>query len=1099
MIPRSALLIATAFLSSGVLSAQSLSASPAALDFYYQIGTSLNPAQQNIQINGPSSLSVVVTSTVTAVNTNWLFTLGGNPAIVPFSLGVLAGPGSLPAGTYTGNIRISPVNSPIAPLDIPVRLTVSASPLMIPVPSSITFTQTAGAAAPPSQTVNLTATSAVSFSAAAETSSGGSWLAISPTSGTTPQGIVVSVNQIGLTVGTYNGLIRVVSANAANSPLTIPITYRVTEEIKLITSPSTLSFDFQIGGTAPPDQAISVQTTASATTWTAATATQSGGNWLNITATAGNTPANIGVSINPTGLAAGTYQGTISFNASGASNNPQVVNVSLRVSADPILRVNPGALSFTYQFNGPAVPSQAIIVSSSNTPLTFAATASGVGGGGATAAWLTIAQSNTTTPSTVVVNVNPTGLSAGTYNGAVVLSGQGAANTLTIPVSLQVSSSSLLRLNTNQLTFYHQVGQAAPLAKKFTVSATGNGIGFNASASVTSGSGWLSVTPTTGTSPTELTVSVSPTNLPAGVYSGAVSVQSTEANSTPINLPVRLVVDVNPQIVVPSAPLEFTQAVGGSLPANQSFIVGTSSTPLNFSITAAPAASWLIVAPDNGVTNSPSATVNVGVSTAGIAQGTYTGILTVTSPGAANSPQYIPVVLRVTQQTELVVPTDRLTFSQIVGGPVPAARQLTVRSNPAFPLRFEATPNTFTGGSWLIVEPSVGLTEATITIRVNPQGLSTGTYEGEVIVSSNGATNTPRRIPVTLSITRPLPNIASNRTAIPFTYSTGGQLPAAQQVQITSDGDAVPLTITTATATGGPWLFVSSTSTTTPATLNLTVNPSGLAAGTYNGTVTVASSGAANSPLTLNVTLTVSTVTLPVITGVANSANLQFTSLSPGLLVVLYGTGIGPTQLAGPTVTAQGFFDTTVANTRVLFDDIAAPIYYVSATQSAVLVPYQVAGRATVQVVVEVNGVRSAPVAVRVVDAAPGIYTANSSGTGQAAAVNLDGSYNAPQTPIARGGMVILYATGEGLVTPPGVNGQIANASNLKKPIQQVRVRIGGIESLVEYAGSAPSIVAGVMQLNVRVPETVNPGSAVPIDLIVGNISSPPGVTIAVR
>ncbi|MCC6585611.1 MAG: hypothetical protein IT168_02730 [Bryobacterales bacterium] len=1099
MIPRSALLLAAALFSTGVLSAQSISASPAALDFYYQIGTGINPAQQNIQINGPSALAVAISSSVTGANTNWLFPLGSNPASVPFSLGVIVAPASLPAGTYTGNIRISPLNSSIAPLDIPIRFTISALPLMIPVPSSLTFTQIVGAAAPPSQTVNLTATSTVSFSAAAETSSGGSWLSISPASGTTPQGIVVSVNQTGLPIGTYNGLIRVVSATAANSPLTIPITYRVTEEIKLTASPASLSFDFQLGGAPPSDQAISVQTTAVATTFTATAATQSGGNWLNISTTSGNTPSNVGVSINPAGLAAGTYQGTITFSAGGASNNPQVVDVSLRVSADPILRVSPGSLTYTYQINGPAIPAQAVIVSSSNTPITFTATASGVGGGGATAAWLTVTQSSTTTPSALVVNVNPTGLTAGTYTGAVVLTGQGAANSLTIPVSLEVSSSSLLRLSTNQLTFYHQVGQAAPLPKKFAVSATGNPFTVFASATVNSGADWLSVTPATGAAPSELTVSVNPANLPAGLYSGAISVRSAEANSTAINLPVRLLVDINPQIVLPSSSLEFTQAVGGSLPANQSFTVGTSSTPLNFSVTAAPAASWLIVAPDNGVTGSPSATVNVGVSTGGIAQGTYTGILTVTSPGAANSPQYIPVVLRIIQQTELVVPTDRLTFNQTLGGAAPAARQLTIRTNPAIPLRFDATANTFSGGSWLTVEPSVGLTEATITIRANTQGLAAGNYDGEVIVSSSGAINTPRRIPVTLSITRPLPNIAANRTSIPFTYSTNSPAPQGQQVQITSDGDAVPLTITTATTSGGTWLFVSSSSTATPATLNLTVNPSGLTAGAYNGTVTVASPGAANSPLTLNVTLTVSSVTLPVISGVANSANLQFTSLSPGLLVVLYGTGIGPTQLSGPTVTPQGFFDTTVANTRVLFDDSAAPIYYVSATQSAVLVPYQVAGRATVQVAVEVNGVRSAPVTVRVVDAAPGIYTANSSGTGQAAAVNLDGGYNSAQKPVARGGMIILYGTGEGLVTPPGVNGQITNASNLKRPIQQVRVRIGGLESLVEYAGSAPSIIAGVMQLNVRVPENVNPGPAVPIELIVGNVSSPPGVTIAVR
>ena len=62
-----------------------------------------------------------------------------------------------------------------------------------------------------------------------------------------------------------------------------------------------------------------------------------------------------------------------------------------------------------------------------------------------------------------------------------------------------------------------------------------------------------------------------------------------------------------------------------------------------------------------------------------------------------------------------------------------------------------------------------------------------------------------------------------------------------------------------------------------------------------------------------------------------------------------------------------------------------------------------------------------------------------------------------------------------------------------------VSVRIGGQAAAVHYAGAAPGFVAGAMQINVQIPSGVEPGPKVPISLIVGDLASPPGVTVAVR
>jgi uncharacterized protein (TIGR03437 family) len=117
---------------------------------------------------------------------------------------------------------------------------------------------------------------------------------------------------------------------------------------------------------------------------------------------------------------------------------------------------------------------------------------------------------------------------------------------------------------------------------------------------------------------------------------------------------------------------------------------------------------------------------------------------------------------------------------------------------------------------------------------------------------------------------------------------------------------------------------------------------------------------------------------------------------------------------------------------------------------------------------------------------------------GQGAVLHADYSVNGPANPIDRGGVVVLYTTGEGQTDPPGVDGLLA-LSTYPKPLASVSVRIGGLEAQVLYAGAAPGLVAGVMQVNVVVPDGVAPGDAVPVIMTVDGNQSQPGITIAVK
>ena len=212
-----------------------------------------------------------------------------------------------------------------------------------------------------------------------------------------------------------------------------------------------------------------------------------------------------------------------------------------------------------------------------------------------------------------------------------------------------------------------------------------------------------------------------------------------------------------------------------------------------------------------------------------------------------------------------------------------------------------------------------------------------------------------------------------------------------------------------------------------------------------------------------------------VISGVTNAASNQAGAIAPGEVVTVYGTGL--------------------RNTQILFNGIPAPMIYATDSQAGVVVPYAVTAN-SVQVVAQSGGASSSPFSATLAATAPGVFTADTSGKGQAAATNQDGSVNGAANPATAGSTIRLYATGEGQTTPPGVDGKVG-AAPLPKPVATVTVTIGGVTASVQYAGGAQGIIAGVMQVNVVIPAGLT--GSVPVMLTVGAASSQSGVTIAVR
>ena len=237
----------------------------------------------------------------------------------------------------------------------------------------------------------------------------------------------------------------------------------------------------------------------------------------------------------------------------------------------------------------------------------------------------------------------------------------------------------------------------------------------------------------------------------------------------------------------------------------------------------------------------------------------------------------------------------------------------------------------------------------------------------------------------------------------------------------------------------------------------------------------------------------------PALLAVENAGSNLTGPIAPGEIVALYGSGLGPAQLAEAQVDGGGLFPQQLAGTSVSFNGLPAPLIYTSAAQVAAVVPYGIGGT-TAQVIVTYQGQASAALSLGVTNSSPGLFSLDSTGRGQAAAVNQDGSINGPTTPAKMGDIISIYATGEGQTTPSGVDGKPAG-SPLPKPILPLSVTIGGQPAEVQYAGGAPDEIAGLMQLNVRIPNGILSGESVPVILHLGSgagFFSQGGVTITV-
>jgi uncharacterized protein (TIGR03437 family) len=619
------------------------------------------------------------------------------------------------------------------------------------------------------------------------------------------------------------------------------------------------------------------------------------------------------------------------------------------------------------------------------------------------------------------------------------------------------------------LSFTYQVNSRAfPAAAKLT--ATLPAATSTLPITVTAASapqGWLTVTPDLGRSPLAMTVTVNPTSLTPGSYSGTITINTVPPGSNPAVVAVTLSISNPPSTLLvtsdepnytpaasgsASPTLTFTYTTGalGTSPGSSKLEVASNGDIIPFNVTASAStgkgAVWLRV---NGSGQLPNLTTS-GVALSGsfvpifvtldmatvstLNPGSYAGLVTIAATSAVNGAATVAVNLIVSAGPPTLNTTFPIFPASVIAGPT-IDPVVTIYGDNFFATSV-VTLQTGTN-------PAITLTSTLLSRKVLQ-----ATIKAQYLAASPTAVYP---IVWTLAVTNPAPP------------NDPSQAPAT-----------TPFRVESPTAPG----------------ITTVVN-----AASYLPTAIHTGTGAN-----------------PVPTG--------STSVSPRQIISIFGQNLGPA--AGVAATPVGdpqIYPTTVGGIQVLFTfgspavTVAAPIIITSSNQVNCIVPAEVSivigtasPTATVQVV---NGaVPTSPITLRVVAQDPGVFTFGGLGQGQGAILNYDtasGSYviNGGKAAAPRGSAVSIYVTGMGNLSAAGVaNGEVAETA-ITLAENTVRVDIDGQPAVVSYAGSAPGAVAGLVQVNAIVPPTVRAGAAIPLTVSIGGAvvsrRSQPGVTIAVK
>jgi uncharacterized protein (TIGR03437 family) len=561
---------------------------------------------------------------------------------------------------------------------------------------------------------------------------------------------------------------------------------------------------------------------------------------------------------------------------------------------------------------------------------------------------------------------------------------------------------------------------------------------------------WLTITPASGSlqagSIWTLTVHVNGFALTSGgPWSGSFEIQQSNGLALPVSIKVALGSGINPYVVLTASQSCVSLSTDGPTQQNMFFTASDLTGSVQMTATSQGSVNWLGVE----FVSTPEIYVVLTPAALQLPAGTYYGSVNI-----------LPE-----KGTELSIPVTYTVSSPFAVTPstLTVETQGTVQQNVAIsgPPNNPFTPSVQTADrrDWLSVSQQGSLTLPTnLTVTVNAAGLSNGTYTGEVDLNFSYSTT---KIPVTLTVA-PSGEIsvssASGASSLTFAAAAYGAISAAQQLQIVRASGSPSFVFSYSTST--PWLRVNHQQTGkgfTPLSISVTVDPSTLAAGSYQGGITFTPDG--GHSVVIPVTLTVSSGSLS-----TAPASLAFSYTVGGDVpraqtVQIFGNGsalafTASAQSQGGWLVVSPTSGTTVAS--------ATTAMTVSVTNLASLAANQMY---TGTVNLSGAGTAAITVVLTVVSPPPAILKMTN------AASYADGS-------IAAGEIITIFGTGMGPSTPAAVSSDSITSGRLPTTLAGVQVMIGGYAAPLLYVSA--SQISAIVPYEIAAPVFVhNPNISV--------------------
>ncbi|MGJ5819792.1 hypothetical protein [Paludibaculum fermentans] len=660
------------------------------------------------------------------------------------------------------------------------------------------------------------------------------------------------------------------------------------------------------------------------------------------------------------------------------------------------------------------------------------------------------------------------------------------------------------------------VGPTRPNALSLNVRASASPVQVTASVSTNDAGPWLSISPEHATvcgdsancQPTPFSVRLNSLGLAPGEYSGTLHFTSSGSSYPPLAVPVILRVAASVISVKPAGSVIFTANADGSGAAPVELKVTSSGAPALISagiLKEQKDGEWLSIFPTEATT---PATLTVTANPAALRKGLSAALNYVRIVGPANGVARLAGLYLPSQPVTPAITTSAggnpVMFWLEAGSSMPSTRFLSTGPNPPDKVSIDTEDS----GEWLSAALATGPTGAKgVLIAADATALPAGVYRGNIVMSSTThAEYTPAQVAVTLVAWQDPPPLTVSpgalRSSIPSGGATASECGPGFKLQISSNGLPVGATATASTADDNMWLKVQGASY---AEICVAVDARALPPGEYSGTIRITAPSGSQNGASVPVALNVTPATLPGLTGappfgftVVNRASQTVQPLAAGEVISVLGLDLGPAGGIASSPDEEGRLPEEAGGARLLFDGVPAPLLFVSQSEIQAVVPYEIEDRPFVEVAVEFQGLRAVLGSMPVAQTAPGIFTTDGSGQGQADAMNQDTSRNSAGNPADRGTTIAVLATGLGQTVPAGSTGTITRDGR-KRPILELTAAVDGVEAVVVDTCSVSGQVEGILRVELRIPEDVKPGPDVPVLLRVGAASSPERATIAVR